>query len=61
MSDIEDMLERQSAWQKSRKNLGWYEKILMVERIRASVESLRRSAVPRPAPGIPPADEDPGT
>lgn len=61
MSDIEDMLERQTAWQKSRKNLGWYEKILLVERIRASVESLRRSSVPRPAREVPQPGEDPHT
>ena len=59
MSEIEDMLAKQALWQKSRKDLGWYEKILLVERVRDSVESLRRSWVPPSSREAPQVDEDP--
>jgi hypothetical protein len=43
MSDVEQLLERQAAWQKSRQSLSWREKIRLVEGIRASVIQLRRA------------------
>lgn len=50
MSDAEQLLERQAAWQKRRKFLSWPEKIRLVERIRASVVQLRRAGpFPQPA------------
>jgi len=41
MSDIQELLERQARWQKTRKNLTWPEKIRMAERVRASILQLR--------------------
>jgi hypothetical protein len=43
MSDIEEMLERQARWQKTRQALSWPEKIQMAERIRESALHLRAS------------------
>ena len=43
MNDIEQMLERQARWQKSRQALSWPEKIRMAERIRESARLLRAS------------------
>jgi hypothetical protein len=54
MSDIQQLLERQARWQKTRRALPWPEKIRMAERIRESVRQLRatRKAEPREhAPG----------
>lgn len=48
MSEAKDRFEKQARWQTNRMNLGWYEKILMVERVRDSIQSLRRSSVPQP-------------
>ena len=46
MTDLEQMLERQAQWQKSRQSLPWPEKIRLAERIRESIRQLR--AQPRP-------------
>jgi hypothetical protein len=43
MSEIEEMLERQARWQKTRQALSWPEKIQMAERIRESARHLRTS------------------
>ena len=57
MLDVRQLLERQAAWQKSRKSLTWPEKIRMAEAIRESVLELLRTR-PKPltnvAPGIRP-------
>ena len=47
MSEVIKLLQRQSAWQKSRKDLSWPEKIRMAEAIRDSVLKLRRSGQSR--------------
>jgi hypothetical protein len=47
MTDLEQMLERQALWQKSRRSLTWPEKIRMAERVRESAAQLR--AQPRAA------------
>lgn len=44
MNEIEQLLERQARWQKSRKALSWPEKIRMAEQIRASVGWWRSMA-----------------
>ena len=44
---IKKLLERQSAWQKGRKELSWPEKIRMAEAVRESVVRLRHSASKR--------------
>jgi hypothetical protein len=44
MSEIQALLERQARWQRSRKALSWPEKIRMAERVRESVQQLRRPA-----------------
>ena len=36
-SQILELLERQSRWQKSRKDLTWEEKVRMIEQVRAEV------------------------
>ena len=41
MSDLEQMLNRQAQWQKSRQSLTWPEKIRLAERVRDSVRQLR--------------------
>ena len=41
MSEIQQLLERQARWQKTRQALSWPEKILMAERIRESIRQLR--------------------
>lgn len=49
MIDVEQMLERQARWQKSRQALTWAEKIRMAERVRESVIQLRE----QPQHGLP--------
>jgi len=46
--EVLDLLARQTAWQQSRRRLTWAEKIRLVEAIRASILTLRKSAPPRP-------------
>jgi hypothetical protein len=41
MNDIQQLLERQARWQKTRRTLSWPEKIRMAERIRESARQLR--------------------
>lgn len=43
MDDVKELLERQAAWQKSRRLLSWPEKIRIAESIRESVVQLRRT------------------
>ena len=43
MDDVKKLLERQAAWQRSRKVLSWPEKIQIAEAIRESVVKLRRT------------------
>ena len=43
MSEVINLLKRQAAWQKSRKDLSWPEKIRMAEAVRESVLQLRRT------------------
>lgn len=57
MSDIEQLLERQARWQKSRKSLSWPEKIRMAEAIRESVLALGGTSPRRvSAPSQPPSE-----
>ncbi len=42
MTSHEKRLARQAAWQKSRQALSWPEKIRQAERMRASVEEIRK-------------------
>jgi len=49
MSEIEQLLERQAQWQKSRRSPSWPEKIRMAEQIRDSVALLRSTAAPNAA------------
>ena len=37
---IQNLLERQSRWQKSRKDLSWEEKVRMIEQVRDEVARL---------------------
>ncbi len=41
MSEIQELLERQARWQKTRQALSWPEKIRMAESVRESVLQLR--------------------
>lgn len=52
MSEIQQLLERQARWQKTRQALSWPEKIQMAERIRESARQLRaaRKAEPEKCP-----------
>jgi len=47
MDDIQQLLKRQAAWQRSRQSLTWPEKIRMAEMVRESVKQLRASSAPR--------------
>ena len=42
MSEIQELLERQARWQKTRRALSWPEKLRMAERVRESIRQLRR-------------------
>ena len=42
MTSHEELLARQAAWQKSRQLLSWPEKIRQAERLRASVNEIRK-------------------
>lgn len=44
MTEIEQLLERQARWQKSRSSLSWAEKIRMAERVRESAARWRLKA-----------------
>lgn len=44
MNDIQQLLERQAEWQRSRAAMPWPEKIRMAEKIRESILLLRASA-----------------
>lgn len=43
MNDLEQMFERQAAWQRSRSNLPWAEKLRLSLVMRESLLALRRS------------------
>ena len=43
MSDVEELLERQARWQRTRQALTWPEKVRMAEQVRESVRQLRLS------------------
>jgi hypothetical protein len=43
MTEIQQVLERQAAWQKERRHLSWEEKIRMIEDLRESIREMRES------------------
>jgi hypothetical protein len=55
MTESERMLARQAAWQKSRQALSWPEKIRQAERIRPSIEEMRKQRQTRRRQDVPPA------
>ncbi len=55
MTSHEELLARQAAWQKSRQALSWPEKIRQAERMRASVEEIRKPRQERRRLEAPPA------
>ena len=54
MTSHEELLARQAAWQKSRQLLSWPEKIRQAERLRASVEEIRKQRPERRRREVPP-------
>ncbi len=50
MNDVQELLRRQAAWQKTRQHLSWPEKLRLAQRIRESIATLRpaRKAAARP-------------
>jgi hypothetical protein len=42
--DVQELLQRQAQWQKSRQALSWPEKIRMAEKIRDSIVALRSTS-----------------
>jgi hypothetical protein len=58
MTNHEERLVRQAAWQKSRQALSWPEKIRQVERIRASIEAFRRERLRQRSLDTPAAAHD---
>ena len=51
MSEVEQLLKRQSAWQASRRRLSWPEKIRMAEAMRETLVRFRRIRPVSAAPG----------
>jgi hypothetical protein len=47
MDEIQQLLNRQAAWQRSRQSLTWPEKIRMAAMVRESVKQLRASSPPK--------------
>jgi hypothetical protein len=48
--DIQELLKRQSSWQKSRKNLSWPEKLrqsLLLRESGAALRSMKRKRAPK--------------
>lgn len=41
MGNSDDLLDRQAAWQRSRRDLSWAEKVRMAERARPATEAWR--------------------
>jgi hypothetical protein len=41
MNDMQELLERQAAWQKSRAKLSWAEKIKMAEAVRGTAVAFK--------------------
>lgn len=66
MNEIQELLERQARWQKTRQALSWPEKIRMAESVRESVLLLRRPHEAQPnnqkreEPGTPDVDRTKG-
>lgn len=42
-SDLRDMLERQAAWQRTRANRPWAEKLRLAVAMRRAIETLRKT------------------
>jgi hypothetical protein len=55
--EILELLERQTRWQKSRKDLPWAEKVRMVERVREDAARLRLSGHKGAAPSEKPKSD----
>ena len=51
MNDIPEMLDRQAAWQRSRRLLPWPVKIRMAEMAREAIKQLRDDGARNMAPG----------
>lgn len=58
MTEVERLLERQAAWQRSRQALPWPEKIRLAERLRTTVEVFRRQRNRRELPARVTGSED---
>lgn len=58
MTESERILARQAAWQKSRQAVPWPEKIRQAERIRSSIEALRRQRRQQPPASTSAPDHD---
>ena len=54
MTDVEELLKRQSRWQKSRASLSWPAKIRMAAEMREDIVTLRRPGKPVQRPVTPP-------
>jgi hypothetical protein len=59
MSEMDELLKRQAAWQKGRAALTWPEKIRMAEAVREWAAQLSRARSPNTAGG--PTSRHPGT
>ncbi len=49
MMNLEKLLERQAAWQRSRRTLTWAEKVRIAEQVRSSLDPLRAARSNRQA------------
>lgn len=54
MTDVHELFQRQTEWQKSRANLSWSEKLLLAELLRDAAVAMRPSSasqsLTKPAP-----------
>ncbi len=53
MTESERILRRQAEWQRTRQDAPWPEKIRQAERIRPSIEAIRKERLQRPRPTAP--------
>jgi len=58
MTESERILRRQTEWQRSRHTAPWSEKIRQVERMRPSIEALRKERRRQRSPDTPGAARD---
>ena len=52
MNDVQDMLSKQSQWQRDRANLSWADKLRMAQQVSDSISTWRMRATAEKTPNI---------